>query len=522
MPPVTAGSEASRIIARGSWSAGLGFAVRLGARLVFLFIAGRLFGASLFGAFALAVAVVELAVTVAGLGTKRTLFQFLDERDPARPPGHVVLDAALLVLLVGILLAAGIAALILLLPAFLVPPDTAFALLVLAPAIAGQSLLDLFSAATRWRHLIRYEVIGRSIVEPYFGVAGTIFFYLLGFEREGLLAGYWMGTLAALVYVLAGARRALGGFAFTAWRAALGRLAAMLHGSAANTANEFLNALYGRLDLYLVGILLGEGGAGVYGMARQVRTPIRQVRQSFDGLLTPIVARTLAATGPVGTGRALASAARLILVIQLPLLILLAALGRPLLSAIGPGFAPGYWALICLAAAESIQGAFGLGDLIFVYRRPKLGLWITFFSILVGVASGLIFIPLWGVTGAGLSVLLSYGVRALHRRHVLAGRFGVSVPVTHSFWPLAAALAGIAASAAVVRWAGPLSIPLYAGAAASGLAAYALILFAWLRLTGNSLAIAGFIADRFLPPDGDTEELLEEQVEEPRVSAAGP
>ena len=56
----------------------------------------------------------------------------------------------------------------------------------------------------------------------------------------------------------------------------------MLRSARANTLNDFCNSLYGQLDLYLVGLLLGEHGAGIYGMARQVRTPVRQVRQSLE------------------------------------------------------------------------------------------------------------------------------------------------------------------------------------------------------------------------------------------------
>ena len=57
-------SAAQRLILRGGSSAALGFLIRLGARLLFVFIAGRLFGVALFGAFSIAVAVVELAVTI--------------------------------------------------------------------------------------------------------------------------------------------------------------------------------------------------------------------------------------------------------------------------------------------------------------------------------------------------------------------------------------------------------------------------------------------------------------------------
>src|SRR4029079_1786170 len=122
-------------------SLAVGFLVRLGARLLFVLIAGRLFGATLFRAFSLAVAVIELAVTVGSVGTKKMLFQFLDERGE-REAGHVILDSALLVLLVSLALGAAIAGAALLLPGSLLTANTAFALAVLAPAVAGQALLD--------------------------------------------------------------------------------------------------------------------------------------------------------------------------------------------------------------------------------------------------------------------------------------------------------------------------------------------------------------------------------------------
>ena len=72
-------SPAQRLILRGGGSAALGFVIRFGARLLFVIVAGRLFGVALFGAFAIAVAVVELAVTLGGAGMKRQLFKLLDE-----------------------------------------------------------------------------------------------------------------------------------------------------------------------------------------------------------------------------------------------------------------------------------------------------------------------------------------------------------------------------------------------------------------------------------------------------------
>ena len=71
-------------------------------------------------------------------------------------------DAVLLVTLAAASLAAAMMAAVALVPETLISANTARALALLAPMILGQALLDLLLAATRWRHLIRYEVAGRA------------------------------------------------------------------------------------------------------------------------------------------------------------------------------------------------------------------------------------------------------------------------------------------------------------------------------------------------------------------------
>ncbi|HEY5712594.1 MAG TPA: lipopolysaccharide biosynthesis protein [Allosphingosinicella sp.] len=492
-PPAPA--EAQSLILRGGGSAALGFVIRFGARLLFVVIAGRLFGAALFGAFSIAVAVVELAVTIGGAGMKRQLFKLLDEEKDGRSPPHIVIDGIVLVGAASLACALPIMLAMALLPDSLVADNTAAALFLLAPMILGQSLLDLLLAATRWTHKMRHQVWARSIIEPYAGVAGSLLAWMAGFQAIGLILGYWAGTLAALVYALAGARQCLGPFRLATYRLAPARFAKVVRETALPTLSDFTNALAGRLDLYLVGLFLGEAPAGIYGMARQVRTPIRQVRQSFDSLLTPIVSRTLNLAGPVRTGQATASATRLILAIQLPLLVVLFVVGAPLLAWIGPEFAAGYWALLLLAAAESIQGAYGVSDLIFLYRRPQIILAVTGAGALVNLAAGWALIPLWGVSGAALAALLAAAAAALVRRQFLRSGFGINIPWRHGAAPLAAAAAALAVALPLMHL--PAADPIRYGAAlAAGLAAYALVLMAMLRLTRETLAMTHFVIER--------------------------
>src|SRR4051794_34321976 len=254
----TDGDKAGRMIMRGAQATAFGFAIRFAARLLFLFVAGRLYGARLFGAYVLAAAMVELAVAAASLGTKKTLFPLLDRaaQQGGRPVAHLVLDAALLVTAASLLLGALFMLAALLLPARLVPPEAAFALLAIAPMIAGQALLDLFLAAARWRQKVRYEVIGRSLIEPYALAAGATAGFWLGLGLWGLPLGYWCGTLAALAYAIGGTGRSYGGFALAGYRPSKAALRAVAAAAPANSAVDLLSALYMRIDLYLVGVLL--------------------------------------------------------------------------------------------------------------------------------------------------------------------------------------------------------------------------------------------------------------------------
>jgi O-antigen/teichoic acid export membrane protein len=491
---MTGEGGAQGLILRGGASAGLGLVFRLGARLVFMFVAARLFGAAAFGAYSLAVATVELAVAIGGLGMKRYLFKLLEDRGE-RLPGHVLLDAMLLVALASLLLSAGIALAALFVPREWLAAQTATGMLWAAPMVAGQALIDLLGAATRWKHRMRYEVVSRSLVEPYVGTAAAVVAYLAGFHATGLLLGYAAGTLAALAYTATGAGRCFDSLGVRTYRPRGARLGATLREAAMPTATDAAAAFFYRIDLYLVGALLGEAAAGIYAMARQFRTPIRQTRQAFDSLLTPIVATTLSADGPGATAQAIASATRMILAIQLAMVLALIAVGEPVLRWFGAEFVGGYAATVILAAAETIQGAFSITDLLLLYLRARLAMLVTLVMSAVNVAAALPLIRLYGIDGAAASVLIAFVAGAMLRRRLLRTRFAVTTRLLHSGGPLLAAAGAAAIALLGHRYVPAMApVPLQLTLLAAVLAAYGTALFAWQRITGESLQLVGFRA----------------------------
>ena len=81
-------------LARGGRLNIFGFGLRLAARIPFLFIAGRIYGAAALGRFAYAVLVVEFGAQIGALGLRRGLAQLLT--DAKKPQACIVADALLI------------------------------------------------------------------------------------------------------------------------------------------------------------------------------------------------------------------------------------------------------------------------------------------------------------------------------------------------------------------------------------------------------------------------------------------
>ena len=167
-----------------------------------------------------------------------------------------------------------------------------------------------------------------------------------------------------------------------------------------------------------------------------------------------------------------------------------------MLAWFGPEFVAGYWAMVILVGAETILGAFGVGEAILLYRRPALIVGITSACIAINLVAAWLLVPPFGANGAAAAVLIAVTAGALIRRHLLRAYFGILVPLTYSAGPILAGAAGVAAALLVQGavtgdggWAN-LLLPL-----AAGLAVYAAALKAWLAATGETLELVEFTTE---------------------------
>lgn len=187
----------------------------------------------------------------------------------------------------------------------------------------------------------------------------------------------------------------------------------------------------------------------------------------------------------------------MILTIQLGVVLLMAATGDALLDLFGAHYASAYAALVAMVLAETVNGAFGVSELILYYRRPAIALQVNLIQIAISAAAIPLLTPRYDILGASLAMLIAAVLAALLRRHWLAG-LGVKRHALHAAVPMVAAAASVGFGI-YAGWIARMTVlqgaPVGVVQAASPLLAlvlYVVIVMAWCRMQPGVLSLKRF------------------------------
>ena len=273
-------------LARGGRLNVFGFALRLAARLPFLFIAGRIYGAESLGRFAYAVLVVEFAAQIAALGLRRGLAQLLAN---AKKPESCIVADAMLVAAIGS--TVGMAILFAFPKAMYPTTHIAGMDRLLAITVLAISWTDIALAALAYQNDVGATVRARSIVEPWV-ISIVAFGWSYISLDDGLIVSYVFSMVAALIAALIPLVRCYG--IPHGWKPDLGTAwwtAARNVPVAAADAVEWASR---RVDLAVLGAVMPASFVGIYYVAQQVATLPAKLKTSFEPVLGPAIARRIA------------------------------------------------------------------------------------------------------------------------------------------------------------------------------------------------------------------------------------
>lgn len=435
-------------LAKGGRTNIIGFGLRLAARVPFLFVAGRLYGAAAVGRFAIAVVVVELAALLATLGMKRGLAQALASTD--RPHAHVAWDA-MAVAFLGSLVASAV---LFAVPQVMYPNSAIEGLDRLFPVIIfAIAWSDVALAALAYRHNVRATVTARAVVEPWtISIAATALWFVS--PRDGLEIAYILSLMAALVASIIPFLHSYG--RPVGWRPRMAEISALARRNMPLAGADAVDWATRNIDRFLLGLFFAPSIVGIYYMAQQVSSLPGRLKSSFDPILGPVITSSLA----IGDRQAVANQIRQvgfwIMAAQAGLALMGSIPGEAVMGVIGPQFVAGTAALAFLLIAEVLAstGAVCESALVYVARHRNLMISSAMLAFQIGLSVGLVLAmraagwPLnYQAAGPALALMLSLGMTSALKARLLSRL--LEARVSGWRWPLvwAAATAILVGSA---------------------------------------------------------------------------
>jgi O-antigen/teichoic acid export membrane protein len=422
-------------LARGGRINFLGFCVRLAARLPFLFIAGRIYGAEALGRFAYAILIVEFAAQLATLGLKRGLAQQLAHTD--KPHVCITWDA-LLVAAMGSLLCM---ALLMLFPQAMFPNSEITGLEWLLPiTIIALAWSDIMLAALAYRNDVASTVRARAIVEPIIISAAALAWAYIS-TRDGLIIAYVLSMVGAVVASAIPFVRSYG--MPRGWRpepTALWKMARRNIPVAAADAVEWGSR---RVDIAVLGLFFSPTVVGIYYVAQNVASLPAKLKTSFDPILGPVVARNLKKGDKEAVAKQVRQVGFWVIGAQLGVALALAIPGEAVMGLVGPAFVAGTAALAFLLAAEVVAAMAAVSEaaLIYVARHRNMLISLAMLALEAGLAILAIVVmqrldlPLmWQATGPAIGLMLALGFAAIAKSRLLCSILGARVNGWR--WPL--------------------------------------------------------------------------------------
>lgn len=454
--PGTAGADIAAI-ARGGRTNLLGFPLRLMARIPFLFIAGRLYGAVSLGRLASALVVVEFCALLASIGLKRGLARRLTEE--AEHPANAVFDALLLSLVTG----AAFTTVLLLFPDPMFPSGTLPTWELLLPlAIIPLTLTDIALAALAYRFDIATTVRARSIIEPWTLSlsAGALWFIT---PSGGLALAFILSCLTAFVAAIVPMLRSYG--LPKGWRPHPFHLMALARTNLPLALAEGIEWFSRRLDIAILGLFASPAAVGIYYGAQQVASLPQKLKTSFEPILGPVITRSLKERDFKAIAQQVRQVGFWIIAAQMGIALALGIPGEGVMGLIGPNFVGGTGALAFLLAAEVVAATAVVSESALVYIARVRNLMISAATIALQALltiGGIMLVDDMGLgqnyraAAAAIALMLSLAVASLVKARLLAGKLGHPVNNWRSALVLAvvpAVLIGWAATRYLPEWA---------------------------------------------------------------------
>ncbi len=393
----------------------LGMVMKVG-KVLFVFVAAKFYGTSALGLYFLAWSAVDIASKFGLWGMDRSLI-----RDLARLSGENSPESRqeILSLLYFNLRIAFIFSLIVAAVMFAGSGWMARGIFRDAALVGPLRLLSLATpfvvltlvliASTKALRLMRYEAYIRQGLQPaiLLGVALVLIPFKLG--AMGLVLAHLCASFVASVMALVVVLRKYKHLGWPPKPLPRETRRAIFRYTTPIAAMDFLNLSIARADIILVGALLSSGSAGLYGIAVEIISVIKRVRQGFEPIFSPIVSELSHHGQTQRLQRNYVLVTRWLMAGTLLPVVAMVVFPEQILAFFNIRSAEAATVLRVLALAHGLFGTFSAAESLLVMSgRSLLNATLSAMMLVVNVAVGLLLIPRLGLLGAALGTLVAF------------------------------------------------------------------------------------------------------------------
>ncbi|HET7710068.1 MAG TPA: oligosaccharide flippase family protein [Sphingomicrobium sp.] len=389
----------------------------------------RLLGPADYGTYGLVVALAALAMTFAHLGTYQLAVRELSVRSSRGDlAGARRMAVQFLTVAGGASVLLGAASVLIALAIF--GPGSR----ELAYAWLGALLVMFLTVSTLMAAELRglgalvkgqfFEFLGR----PAIALAGVVVLLVIG-VRLGAIGALWLQVGAAAIALLVSSVWLARALPKACGDRPTKRDFSWLKAALPLGAVELLRQLDGTYAIVLVAAFSSADDVGIFRVAVACTPLLGMPGAMMHMVLAPRIARLHAAGDRNELQRLLAETSALLVAILLPVTILVALFGRPLVGAVfGPAYVDAAAPLIVFTIAHTVFGFFGMGPVLLAMTDSERHLTKIYLGAVgLAVAASLPLIILLGTIGAALAQVVSFAVVGLFSWRYAKRAFGLEM-----------------------------------------------------------------------------------------------
>ena len=292
---------------------------------------------------------------------------------------------------------------------------------IMSPILIIFSLIELTPGVFRGLKIVKYQVIGRDLIQSLFRLIIVLIMGYLGYELGGLITAYYISMTVSLAYLVYKVYKLK--LFEKIKRKYISEYKEILMFSFPLLISGILHFSIGKIDIFMIGYFLESDQVGIYTIALKIGTLTNFLLFSFNSIFAPTIT-SLYYDNQINKLKKLYQViTKWMLGINLSIFFLFLILSKEIMNVFGSGFVIGWLALILIMAGQVINAGVGSAGLINIMTGfPHSELYVSLVVFTVNIVLNYFLIPIYGIEGAAFASLISIGITNLLRLFILYRR----------------------------------------------------------------------------------------------------